>query len=169
LVQVVPALAKVGKWVEKGVAAIGHTLKLTRQVFTAAMAWARKVVGKAAGTIEKIGDKIFGGGPGGNWFWRKFKRFMKWSQKQLDNFLALFGPKGLEAGQARNIEGLRNVVWKLEDEEGGLARHLQDVRRERRGELVSTKSRGQPHSHVTEITEARNALQTRVDRLKNSL
>jgi hypothetical protein len=78
-------------------------------------------------------------------------------------------PPDLEPGQARNIEAIQNVIDKLEGEKGGLARHLEDVRREKAGEVVSRKSGGDPHSHIDEITLARKSLQTRVERLKNSL
>jgi hypothetical protein len=50
-----------------------------------------------------------------------------------------------------------------------LARHLSDVRRERAGEVVSRKTGGDPHTHITEIRQARRALRARVARLINSL
>lgn len=75
----------------------------------------------------------------------------------------------LEAGQSRNLEAIRNIIKKLEEEQGGLARHLEDVRRERLGEVVSRKTGGDPHSHISEIRLARDSLRTRVDRLKESL
>jgi RHS repeat-associated protein len=78
-------------------------------------------------------------------------------------------PPRLDARQRQNIQEIEGVVQKLENEKGGFHRHLDDVRRENAGEVVSRKSHGDPHSHVQEIIQAKNALQKRVDRLKESL
>jgi RHS repeat-associated protein len=100
-------------------------------------------------------------------FDRDMERFNRQTRRMMEGMAgAVIIGQSIQTN--RELDALeRTINNKIDDPLN--ARHFDAVRREKNGEVVSRKSRGQPHDHVNEVKEAMAGLRQNIEKLKGVL